>query len=113
MCVCVYICDVYMCMYTGLIRSEVELKEAISILLPESGYVLCPGIPAELYKNCLEVVRFHSKEVHCFLEPPFERYEAIYCLLWHRPPYRKMLQCHPMHNSCTSCKKVVFQPSDQ
>ena len=52
-CVCVYICDVYMCMYTGLIRSEVELKEAISILLPESGYVLCPGIPAELYKNCL------------------------------------------------------------
>ena len=109
LCVCacvrayVHVCDIYI--HVGLIRTEAELKEAIKVLLPESGYILCPGIPVEMYKNCLEVVRFHSK-VHCSLEPPFEHYEATSCLLWHRPPYKKTLQCHPMHNSCTSCKKV-------
>ena len=107
--VCIHACivqciNVYI--IVGLIRTEEELKEAINVLLPESGYILCPGIPVELYKDCVEVVRFHSKVVHCFLEPPFERYEAVSCLLWHRPPYKKMLHCHPIHNSCTSCKKV-------
>ena len=117
--VCVYPCmvqciNVYI--IVGLIRTEEELKEAINVLLPESGYILCPGIPVEMYEDCLEVMRFHSKEVHCFLESPFERYEAVSCLLWHRPPYNNMLQCHPMHDSCTSCKKVheyVFQHFNQ
>lgn len=89
-----------------MIRTDAELLEAVNVLLPESGYVLCPGIPMELYSDCVEVVRFHSKEVRCFLEPTCERYEATGCLLWHKPPYKKMLQCHPMHDSCTSCKKV-------
>ena len=107
-CVCVCPCmvqciNVYI--IVGLIRTEEELKEAINVLLPESGYILCPGIPVEMYKDCLEVVRFHSKEVHCFLESPFEHYEAVSCLLWHGPPYKKILQCHPVHDSCTSCKK--------
>ena len=74
-----------------------------SVLLPES----CPGIPVELYKDCVEV-QFYTKEVHCFLEPPFERYEAMSCLLWHRPPYKKMFHCHPIHNSCISCKEVYM-----
>ena len=64
------------CIRIGLIRTEAELKEAVSILLPELGYVLCPGIPVEMYKDCLEVVRFHSREVQCLLEVPYERCEA-------------------------------------
>ena len=52
-----------MCVCTGMIRADAELLEAVHVLLPESGYVLCPGIPVDLYRYCWQVVRFHSKEV--------------------------------------------------
>ena len=51
-CVCVCVCGiVHECVHNivGLITIE-------EVLLAESGYILCPGIQVEMYKDCLEVV---------------------------------------------------------
>ena len=86
--------------------SACEFVEAVKVLLPESGYVFCPGISVVAYRDFFEVLHYHSKEIHCILEPPIERYEATDCLLWHEPAYQKTNLCHPIHDSCSSCKKV-------
>lgn len=94
-------------LHIGCIASEDQFVEVLNTLLPESGYVYCPGISVEAYRDYFEVVRYHSKEVRCILEPPIECYEAAKCLLWHKPSYKKTAYCHPMHNSCNACKKVL------
>ena len=44
--------------------SDHEFAEIVRMLLPESGYVYCPGISVVAYRDFFEVLHYHSKEVH-------------------------------------------------
>ena len=81
--------------FIGLVTNDTEFVEAENMLLPGSGYVFCPGISVAAYRDVFKVLHYHSKEVHCILEAPFEWYEATYCLLWHKAAYQRTNLCHP------------------
>ena len=52
------------------------------------------------YRDFFEVLHYHSKEVHCILEPPIKANN------WHKQAYKRTKMYHPMHDSCNACKKV-------
>ena len=47
-----------------MISSDDDFVEAVKTILPESGYVFCPGILVVAYRDFFEVLHYHSKEVH-------------------------------------------------
>lgn len=36
---------------SGVIHTDEEFRSALSLVLPDSGYVLCPGIPIDKYED--------------------------------------------------------------
>ena len=70
-----YVCIVW-CVYTqssdfscvlyaflGVVHTDEELRSALSLILPDSGYVICPGIPVDRYEDCFAVLHCHTKGV--------------------------------------------------
>lgn len=91
----------------GLIDSVAAFQGAVSLILPSTGFVLCPGFPLEGYNDRYKVVRFHMKGVHVMSEP-IQRYEAEDCLLWHKPSNREQKVGDALRDVCTNCKKVCI-----
>ena len=89
---------------TGSIHSNDEFNSVVRMLLPDSGYVLCPGLCASDYEDKQSVIRFQSSEVHIIREP-IVRYESNQCILWHNPSNRQLNLLHKLH-VCNECKKV-------
>ena len=52
-------------MICGFVNSSEEFVEAVSTVLPQSGYVYCPGISVVAYKDYFEILHFHSYKVKC------------------------------------------------
>ena len=82
-----------------------EFRSALLHISPDSGYVICPGIPSDKYEDCFAVLRCHTKGVQ-ILQHPIKRYEAETCTRWHKPSNLRYPVGHHLHNVCVNCKKV-------
>ena len=75
-------------------------------MVPGSGFVCCPGLPCEAYKDCYTVIRYHSNVLNVITQP-VDRYESKNCSLWHQPPRWSGLKDRvELKDTCTNCKKV-------
>ena len=93
--------------FAGLIDSVTAFQCAVSIIVPCTGFVLCPGFPLEGYNDRYNVIRFHMKGVHIITEP-VQRYEAEGCLMWHKPSNRELKVGDALRDVCSNCKKVCI-----
>ena len=94
-----------------MIHTEEEFRSKLSLILPECGYVICPGIPVQKYEECFSVLHHHTKGVQV-LDRPIKRYEADLCLRWHKPSNLKNPVGHDVHDVCVNCKKVIVSQCD-
>jgi len=78
----------------------VGVSSYVKQLLPESGYVICPGIV-----NYPSEVRFKNKHLHEWGEP-FNRLDLDNCEIWHIPNNNKQLASSPLYNACKPCKQL-------
>jgi len=69
-------------------------------LLPDPGYVICPGI-----SNYPFNLRFKSKHLHEWGEP-LNRLDSDTCELWHVPNNSRQLPSSELYNVCKSCKQL-------
>ena len=69
-------------------------------LLPDSGYVICPGI-----SNYPFNLRFKTKHLHEWGEP-FNRLDSDTCELWRVPNNSRQLPSNELYNVCKSCKQL-------
>ena len=113
-CVCMHVCGAFtlnpvtsrvLYAFLGVIHTDEELRSALSLILPDSGYVICPGIPVDRYEDCFAVLHCHTKGVQV-LQFPVKRYEAETCMRWHKPSNLRYPVGHYLHDVCANCKKV-------
>ncbi len=91
----------------GVVQTDEDFRSAVSIILPDSGYARCPGLPTVEYEDVFSVVHHHTKGVHV-IEAPIKRYESDFCVRWHKPSNGKNRVGTSLHDVCANCKKVSF-----
>lgn len=90
----------------GVFKTDDELDDLVRKLVPGSGFVCCPGLPCDAYKDCYEVIRYHSNVLN-IITLPTERYESKDCCLWHKAPrWSTFKDKVDLKDTCTNCKKV-------
>jgi len=89
----------YQTIANGSVKSE-EFLSCLRHLLPDSGYVICPGISS--YPSG---IRFKTKHLHEWGEP-FNHLDSDTCELWHIPNNSKQMPSSVLYNACKSCKQL-------
>ena len=57
----------YNSLTAGLVTSDHEFVEVVRMLLPESGYVYCPGISVVAYRDFFEVLHYLARRCTALL----------------------------------------------
>ena len=94
-------------LHVGVVQTDDEFHLDLSFILPNSGFLLCPGIPVEKYEDGFAVLYTHTKGVQV-LQHPVKRFEAEACVRWHKPSNMKTSVGHCLHDICKSCVKMVY-----
>jgi len=75
-----------------MVFTEQDFIELCNNLLQSKGFVFCPGIGYQHYKdNYYSVIRFHKNDIK-FATCPFQHVDVVGCSLWYKLPKNATMQ---------------------
>ena len=74
------------------------IKAFLKTMKPDSGFVICPGLPSREYPPPAKRLKVSSEPLE------YRRHEN--CLIWHVPKNRKLRPSNAEYNMCTPCKRL-------
>ena len=93
----------------GVVKTDDELDDLVRKLAPGSGFVYCPGVLCDAYKDFYKVIRYHSNVLKFYvITLPTEQYESKDCCLWHKAHQWSVFKAKvDLKDICTNCKNIA------